>query len=44
VLIKYEIDNDLIILEPSEYDSLRSLCQEHDALELGPDELFSFLS
>ena len=44
VLIQYEEDHDLIILEASEYDGLRTLCAQHDNLELGPKELFSFLT
>ena len=44
VLSRYEVENDLIILDPSEYDGLRELCQAHSDMELGPNELFSFLS
>ncbi|ORY24001.1 hypothetical protein BCR39DRAFT_548111 [Naematelia encephala] len=44
VLLSYETDHDIIILDPSEYDGLRLLCSQHADLELGPKELFSFLS
>lgn len=44
MLLKYEQDHDTIILEASEYDSLKALCSEHTDLELGPKEMFSFLS
>jgi hypothetical protein len=43
VLIKYEIDNDAIILEPSEYQGLRSLCAQNPDLELDSKDIFSFL-
>ena len=43
VLCAYERDHDLIILDPSEYDGLRTLCSQHADLELGPRELFNFL-
>jgi hypothetical protein len=43
VLIKYEIDNDAIILEPTEYEGLRTLCAQSPDLELDSKDIFSFL-
>jgi hypothetical protein len=43
VLIKYEIENDAIILEPSEYEGLRTLCSQSPELELDSKDIFSFL-
>jgi len=43
VLIKYEIENDAIILEPSEYEGLRTLCLQSPELELDSKDIFSFL-
>jgi hypothetical protein len=43
VLIKYEIENDAIILEPSEYEGLRTLCAQSPELELDWKDIFSFL-
>jgi len=43
VLLAYETDHDVTIVDPSEYDGLRTLCTQHADLELGPKELFSFL-
>lgn len=43
MLDSYERDNDLIIIDPSEWEDLRSLCAKHGDLELGPKELFGFL-
>ena len=44
MLSAYESENDLIILDPSEYQGLRALCTAHAEMELGPVELFQFLS
>ncbi|RXK40938.1 hypothetical protein M231_01786 [Tremella mesenterica] len=44
VLFTYEKEHDIVILDPSEYESLRMLCVQHADLELGPKEMFSFLS
>ncbi|KAL7419332.1 hypothetical protein Q5752_006170 [Cryptotrichosporon argae] len=43
-LVNYEKDNELIILDPGEYEGLRALCEAHPDLELGPKDLFDFLS
>ena len=43
VLLSYEVNHDLMIVDPSEYDGLRTLCAQHSDLELGPKELFNFL-
>lgn len=43
VLIKYEIENDAIILEPTEYDGLRYLCTQNPDLELDSKDIFGFL-
>jgi len=44
VLAAYEKEHDLVILDPSEYEGLRALCGAHGDMELGPSELFQFLS
>ena len=44
VLAAYETKHDLVILDPSEYEGLRALCGAHGDMELGPSELFQFLS
>ena len=44
VLATYEHKNHLVILDPSEYEGLRALCGAHSDMELGPSELFQFLS
>jgi hypothetical protein len=44
VLNAYETQHDLVILDPSEYEGLRALCGAHSDMELGPSELFQFLS
>lgn len=44
MLAEYERKNDLVILDPSEYESLNVLCEQAGDLELGPTDLFQFLS
>ncbi|CAD6590003.1 MAG: hypothetical protein TREMPRED_005592 [Tremellales sp. Tagirdzhanova-0007] len=44
VLSEYENHHDLVILDASEYDGLRTLCSQHSDLELGPKELYNFLN
>lgn len=43
VLLKYEVENDAIILESSEYDGLRALCQQSPDIELDAKDVFAFL-
>lgn len=44
MLLAYENKHDTTILDPSEYEGLRTLCGDHSEMELGATELFQFLS
>lgn len=43
VLLKYESEHDVIILEPGEYEGLRLLCGQNPEIELEAKDIFNFL-
>lgn len=43
MLLKYEIEHDVVILETSEYDGLRMLCEQSPDIELDAKDIFAFL-
>jgi hypothetical protein len=44
VLLAYEQEHDLVILDTHDHEGLQLLCSQHDDLELGPQDVFNFLT